>query len=184
MDHPTGKKDNHMKYNTGHTARFLVSFFLNRKHSLKYKLSGPCRGILRYLADAIDIEFYKSGERCTTIGIKQICIYSGFSDKTVRSSIHFLIKKRIVQKLDHEGGWSSYWLGIIPTLYALRKGKLSTGAVKRLIECGNSYRTSNTIVSKLQTYNKGNEKDEQKNNRKLALHVLAKKLGKESELNH
>lgn len=180
-----------MEYNTGHTAKFLVSFFLNRKDSLKYKLNGSCRGILRYLADAIDMEFYKTGKRSVVIGIKQIAIYSGFSEKTVRSAIHYLIKKRILQKHDYLGGWSGYWLGLVPTLYALRKGEISTGAVKTFIECGNDYRTSNALSSKLQTCNKEILKiekiksvksvlqsDPEKN--KQAIRELAAKLGRES----
>lgn len=192
-----------MDYNTGHTARFLVSLFLTSKHSLKYKLTAIDRSILRYLADCIDNEFHISGKRGIKISLLQIGTYSGCSRDGAKLSIRSLIRKRLLGSYKKNGSKPIYWVGNVPIAYQQRKSKLSTTEVNSEKKRGNGSLASNSF-SKLQTYNKDFSKNESekpekltpkksvKENKKVpkhdgaidALKAMAEKLGKSAEMNH
>jgi len=100
-----------------HTAGFQVSCFLNSKRPFKLKsvkkiLNGNTRSILRYIADVLDMEFYRSGKTICKLSHSQIAKYSGCSLSTVKRSVANLVKYRMIKlSYNHFGMSNNYSLG-------------------------------------------------------------------------
>src|SRR3990167_8982082 len=170
-----------------HTARFLVSLFLNSKYSLDYKLTMSHRSLLRYLADLMDHQFSISGIRKTSLHINQMAIYAGCRSREVKYCLAYMKKKRIINKEGGKGKKPIMWIGWLLTTYQQRHAKLSTRRAQSTSKKGTicPYLTisSNSKDNNKETFNKS-ENQKPKNavvqtpeEAKVAIRQLAKKLG-------
>ena len=97
-----------MKDDNRHKAAFLVSTFLMSKRSRKnmYNLNPTAIAILRYIADSIDLSRSNSTKLCQN----QIALQNGTSPTTVKRTIKFLVKKRLIKYVSRR---NRFWLGIV-----------------------------------------------------------------------
>lgn len=175
-----------MTYDTKHKATFLVSLFLTSKFSLKYVIDSYQHAILTYISSVIDFESNLSKKKQICFSRKQIATYARCSEVTVKRTIQYFKKKRILNVIPVKGWHSIYSIGRLLIAYAQRKLKLTTGRVYKTRESGLPDPTSNTSFNikdnnkaVVTTVKKQKPKKDQKEY-KDSLKTLAKKLGLDS----
>jgi hypothetical protein len=124
MDNDT-RKPKKEKQQSNDTCRYLISLFLNSKHSLKYtELTGNYCSILRYLYDLMDNHYKSFKIKSCELSQKQIAIYARCSLRTVSTAIKYFIKKRMVIVKAGKGSENIYSPGKLCTGYATRLGRV------------------------------------------------------------
>lgn len=115
--------------NIKHTAHFLVSVFINSKHSLKkiYNLDIYDIAILRYIGDSIDLSFKSKKSFLTKIYQPQIATYCRCSLRKAKNSIKKLCQKRLII---YEGKKCIFKLGKILFAYARRAYMKDVGTLR------------------------------------------------------
>ena len=94
MDKPKNSKEK-----KEHTANFIVSRFFLSKYSRKkkYKLNLAKRGMIRYIADCIDLTFKKHKKFHAKLSQKQIATQNGVSLKTIWNLTKDLVSVNILK---------------------------------------------------------------------------------------
>lgn len=128
-----------------HTASFQLSKFLNSRISLEYtELTSSYISVLRYMFDVMDMNFSQTGREICDKSIPQIATYSRTSHMTVKTTIDYAIKYKILLLVQKRNGCVSQF-GVGETL----KTQLTTSSVKQEVihNPANGYLGTQLMVS-------------------------------------